>query len=908
MKTKIEIQNKKLLLTIALSILVLNVFFYTYTGKAQVVSYKPNPACCCDDSKCETGCYIEDNGARICRNTGGAICTSQNPTCKNAGAKDECCNCPVSGGGTICTNKNACQSPQGCGNVCDCSSAGKECTPKEVKKDCDGKGKGSEQVCGDDGKWGSCKCKAGAVIENCDGKGGKQTCKDDGTWGECVSVNARCSEECKKKTLNGACIIVSTLADCKDGTKLQNLCDSPYTCCCSGSQAGQCGNGECETGEMDKCSQGDDKCCQDCLYKCVDSDNGDSPIIAGTCTYVGKDSSGKAFSKSESDTCLSKSILQEFACEGVKCISIQNYCNSDCVMLGYESGECSGVACQCKTGGGGTGKPDCGLFCTANTETCTGANGVECSASNFYCNKNNKCYSNQDTCKKDCGFGDCGIEGQECNDNDKKCCTGYQCISDQADPTKKKCVADKPSCGADGGKCEPSQSTCDIYCGNKKGTLTPGYDCEVGIPGWKCCLCESNVQCTPENQEANCAGFNSAGGCIVGVCDKDKKYCRGENQPKDTECDLSDGTKGICDGNGKCDEKSLVLTVSISPTTVEQCKSVTFSGSGFTPNGDTDTCIKNLCIYSGKTDESGKFQYSMMVGRIGDVNIPVGTHDAWAFDRSSGKDSNKVQVTVTSGCGGEEKCEGGTPIGQCSSKDIGKYCNENKELITCPKETPVCKDGKCVVGETCESNAGKCKKDCTSYGNEYEYGKLDCGSQICCSDCIIEGKYCGWGTIGKCCGEDFNCEGILLGTICKKKCGSENQKCCTTDPKCQKELTCQSDGICKKSNEPTTDCTNRPAGYECKSSDGSIGQCDGQGNCVTPSPPTSDCTNQPDGTSCTSNGQPGTCKSGACDTSSSKLDLSCAKVTQNSWRCSSSNTNVNCYQDSSSPSIWRCGV
>lgn len=107
-------------------------------------------------------------------------------------------------------------------------------------------------------------------------------------------------------------------------------------------------------------------------------------------------------------------------------------------------------------------------------------------------------------------------------------------------------------------------------------------------------------------------------------------------------------------GYGRVDASNAVLnvlSVSTDKMIYAQLESVLFTGTGFTPGGSISSCISTgnvagvgLCVGQPNADSGGNVGGSMLVG----TNIPSGPQKFWVADISTGRDSNAVQLTITS--------------------------------------------------------------------------------------------------------------------------------------------------------------------------------------------------------------------------------------------------------------------
>ena len=107
-------------------------------------------------------------------------------------------------------------------------------------------------------------------------------------------------------------------------------------------------------------------------------------------------------------------------------------------------------------------------------------------------------------------------------------------------------------------------------------------------------------------------------------------------------------------GYGRVDASNAVLNVlSVATDKIiyAQLESVLFTGTGFTPGGLISSCISTgnvagvgLCVGQPNADSGGNVGGSMLIG----TNIPSGPQKFWVADISTGRDSNAVQLTITS--------------------------------------------------------------------------------------------------------------------------------------------------------------------------------------------------------------------------------------------------------------------
>jgi len=91
--------------------------------------------------------------------------------------------------------------------------------------------------------------------------------------------------------------------------------------------------------------------------------------------------------------------------------------------------------------------------------------------------------------------------------------------------------------------------------------------------------------------------------------------------------------------------------VSTDKTTYAQLESIVFTGTGFTPSGEIRSCISTnnvagvgICWGPLYADNQGNVWEAMLVG----TDIPAGPQKFWVADVSTSRDSNAVQLTITS--------------------------------------------------------------------------------------------------------------------------------------------------------------------------------------------------------------------------------------------------------------------
>lgn len=103
--------------------------------------------------------------------------------------------------------------------------------------------------------------------------------------------------------------------------------------------------------------------------------------------------------------------------------------------------------------------------------------------------------------------------------------------------------------------------------------------------------------------------------------------------------------------NGGLQVTGITRFVTTDKTTYAQLESILFTGTGFTPGGSISSCISTgnvagvgLCVGQQNADSGGNVGGSMLVG----TDIPSGPQKFWVSDVSTSRDSNAVQLTITS--------------------------------------------------------------------------------------------------------------------------------------------------------------------------------------------------------------------------------------------------------------------
>jgi len=121
-------------------------------------------------------------------------------------------------------------------------------------------------------------------------------------------------------------------------------------------------------------------------------------------------------------------------------------------------------------------------------------------------------------------------------------------------------------------------------------------------------------------------------------------------------------------------------TIDVTPKTVKQGEYITFTGSGFTPNGQVKMCLYQYVSPTIATaDISGNFTGQMLVG----TNIPTGQQPAWANDVTTDTNSNVVYITV------EEAAPPPPPPCKEGQVEVLEYCPDGVTW----KRRRVCRNG-----------------------------------------------------------------------------------------------------------------------------------------------------------------------------------------------------------------------
>ncbi len=381
-----------------------------------------------------------------CVNDGTCGSSASNPRCacqRDAGAWTMCSDYDVCSG-TCGTGPDSCvYQTYACSGSTDCDDDNWCCTSNpspgascvlDANRDPDN----DQTYCeGCNQEWnagGSGDCTGELCLTNC--------CGDDG--GE--AYNSRtCTSGCSSSPSDDTC------------------CNQASDCVYSGtcySQGNYCSPWN--SNAVGSCSAGSWSLVEDCLTKAsVDSDGGDVPLTAGTCTDYTGCSAGSCTSSAYDDVCTSTTQLTEYYASGASCPSRTYTCpDIEVVATGNDTNDDPATTGVC-TGGTGAGCPSDRFSTTpgsSGTEGCMDSNacpgGAGCMFREYYADDSadscpgldtctQKTYdpdTNPNTCGACLGGGRYNIGGIAncCGDDSNEYvrtrqCDGYACSSSSGD-------------------------------------------------------------------------------------------------------------------------------------------------------------------------------------------------------------------------------------------------------------------------------------------------------------------------------------------------------------------------------------------------------------------------------------------------------------------------------------------
>ena len=555
---------------------------------------------------------------------------------------------------------------------------------------------------------GTCEADCGACPPDCCEANGTPQCEDELCTASVCAIDPFCCES----QWDGLCADCAMGAPGVDGV---DCAEAGLDCPC-GYIPPVCGDGQCTTGESCESCEEDCGACPFCGDGTCDPDE-DCVTCADDCTTCEGDCCGDNGTVGCDDSVCTASVcaVDPYCCE--------NNWDADCAgcamgELSWQGEDCTGAALDCECG---YIPPVCGDGeCTTgeSCETCSDDCGACPFCGDGECNGDEDCT----TCADDC----MACEGDCCADNGTVGCMDAAC-------TELVCSIDSFCCASSwdslcGDEATQYCETCGggVVCGD--GECGPGEDCET---------CSDDCGVCPFCGDGECGGDEGCDSCPddCGACEGD---CCAVGET--AGCDDADITACVCELDEFCCNSSWDgLCVQAA---FDDCGCVAECGDGVcdefaedcsTCEADCGACPPDCC----------------------DANGTPECEDAACTDAVCALDPFCCESSWDGLCAG---CANGQP-----GVD-GIDCATAGEACPCGYVPPVCGDGECTTGESCET--------CTD----------DCGA------C----PFCG----------DGECNGDEICTTCPDDCGACTASCCEAhegvgceDPACTAAV-CAVDPFC----------------------------------------------------------------------------------------------------------------
>ena len=678
-----------------------------------------------------------------------------------------------------------CGEDDGCGDACvvqDCAGEQEMCLEIEAEVGCVCVADCNCLDCGDDGCGGTCgecleeqhECLEGVCVcePDCDGK----ECGEDGCGTQCGDCLEQ--HECQE----GACVCIPDCdgkecggdgcgGNCGECLDAQHECQEGACVCVPECQDKECGEDGCDgscgecTGPQAECSQGICTCIPDCVDKDCGTDGcgGDCGVCPG-----------------DQDICFGGGCICIPACDGKNCGD--DGCGSLCApgfCPGPQDACVSGV-CTClpECEGKECGADGCGGTCGACVDELSCTNSVcdqglcQFPVQDFFCLVEGICVPSgtenpQNVCEK-CQPAISKLAWSSLPDGltcgaDMACYQG-SCCDFGANCEGKECGDD--GCGGTCAECEGSQDICvDGLC-----------ECQPACDG---------IECGSDGCGSECGSCDGGKLCVDGACSCVPEFsdgCCGNNVCWFDSCGVQGGTVAECQHgciDGECDNCTPDCNGKV-------CGADGCGGECGVCVGPQDLCVGGACICQplctdlvcGEDGCGGSCgdcvgPQELCVG--GDCVCQPDCVGKQCGDDGCGGDcgicTGPLDLCVAGSCECQPACAGKA----CGPDGCGGVCGECDDLLACT-------DDSCVGGACASTILGLY---CVLEGSCVPTGELN--QTNLCEECapgisqdawtpLADGAGCGDGMAcyqGACCNYAANCTGKDCGSDgCGGGCGS----------------------------------------------------------------------------------------------------------------------------------------
>jgi len=437
-----------------------------------------------------------------------------------------------------------------------------------------------------------------------------------------------------------------------------------------------------------------------------------------------------------------------------------------------------------------------------------------------------------------------------------------------------------------------------LVCCAKANGISCTTDCSNGVivkgpysSTEQCTQSCFNTQCTVATEDTDCASFGTPDKCTYGQCSTGggtTGTCHSGFSALGNPCITSNGLNGHCDGLGKCvvgNVQSLCYVSASQPTLSGNQYMVDVSV--YSPNLPSGTTVSIDCgLGLGSTGSGTSVRCAYLIKDQTTTYTITASANSQACGSTSVTIPGSGQTSVSPGCqySSYERCSRYCSLpNHCTGSGVDPNGCWNCVKDSCQpdgySDSAVCTQNckyPCYSNKGCwfcQSSATRNCDDTFCQSSGYQGGGCQLG--LCLSGTETPGGSCSFGWKCCCSGSSQSKNETSVTQTCDDKfCQSLNKG--YTQGGCR-FLTCWPD---KEENGPS-------CGWGSKCCCSSSSETGTETETVTE---TGSVTNP---TTATQTGQG---------------SMSCTKLTENRWRCSSSDSNVICEQDQSKTDTWDCHV